>query len=212
MSCLPGPAAPGAEAVARFSADPSSLMARNVLGGQALTNEVRMLAASDVATADSLIAIAAGMPVPIQRAIGRGLASAAHACVIAHPELAAILQEKVAASGEAQLQASFSADGSDVATNALEDPSAGLVVDGVPAADGVAPIGSDGVGVGGGSAAAAGTGDASAGVTASRTVSNASTSSSLDDGANFLSGLSPRSNGSSSQNNDSDSAPLSPTR
>jgi hypothetical protein len=215
-ACLSGPAALGPEAVSSFMAEPSSLLARNPLGGQALANEVRSLVASDVDSADSVIALAATQSAPVQAAIGRGLASAAKACVTAFPELAAALQEKVAASGLAPMQASFVAASEDVATAALDEAAAVLPLDAVVPGAGAVPIGGDAATAAGGTETASTAGSGGVALTAAGPIANpAASSGSLGDGTSFLSGLAATDNGGSSgssASSPSDSAPLSPTR
>lgn len=214
-ACLSGPSAMSPEAVSGFMAEPSALLARNPLAGQALANEVRTLVASDVDTADAVIALAATQTAPVQAAIGRGLASAAKACVTAFPELAAALQEKVAASELAPMQASFAAASEDVATAALEDPAAVLPLDAVSPGAGAVPIGSDSA-TGGGGETGSTAGSGAAALTAAGPIANpAAASGGLGDGTSFLSGLAATDNGTSrgdGVSTPSDSAPLSPTR
>jgi hypothetical protein len=217
-ACLSGTAAMGPEAIAGFRAEPSTLLSRNPLGGQALANEVRSLVASDLGTADAVIALAVAAPLEVQSAIGRGLASAAKACVTEFPELASLLQEKVAASEMPQMQASFAVASEDVATAALEDLAPALPADASVLGEGALPIGSDATvigsdAVGGGSetGSTAGTGDVA--MAASGPIANpAAASGGLGDGTSFLSGLSGSGSSNDDGNDNSDGAPLSPTR
>jgi hypothetical protein len=214
-ACLSGSSAMGQEAIAGFKAEPSTLLSRNPLGGQALANEVRSLVASDVESADAVIALAASAPPQVQGAIGRGLAAAAKACVVAFPELAAALQEKVAASGMTQMQASFAAASEDVATAALEEPAPALPADAGVLGEGAPAIGSDGALGGTGGETGSTTGGGEVALSASGPIANpAASSGGLGDGTSFLSGLADTGSSETDDADDdsSDAAPLSPTR
>lgn len=190
---------PGRQAVDRFLRNPAGLLQRHPLAGQGLVNEVRLLAVTDVATVEELIALTRPSSPAVQQAIGRGLAAAALALVETNPETAAKIQELVAESGLTEVQAAFLGRQDDVETFALGAPAA---------ASGGGAAGD----VGGGESGGGIGGSAGTGSTGSNLQSVTASGSGFEGGGTgFLAGLSGNGGGSNGDGNPT-TIVVSPTR
>jgi hypothetical protein len=107
VSCFLPPAKLPDKVVAQFSADPASLLAAHPTGGPTLMAAARRLAGSDVRTVDALIEIAKNAAPEMKADIAAGLANTAASCVWTRPDIAQLIQEKIAAAGDAPLSTAF---------------------------------------------------------------------------------------------------------
>ncbi|MEF2072035.1 hypothetical protein [Consotaella aegiceratis] len=123
-ACLSGPGRLSEEAVAQFLGNPQGLLDRHPESGLALSNEVRTLAASDIGTVDPLIGLASTASSAVKSAVGSGLSRAALVCVEDHPELANLIQQRVAALGDGELVTAFLSGTDEVQTAAVTAPAA----------------------------------------------------------------------------------------
>jgi hypothetical protein len=90
-----------------------------------MIDAVRLLAGSDFRTVDALLDLRAVANDKQKEAIGRGLAGAAGDCAGAYPNLAALLQLKVAALGANEIAVAFLDASGDVVTTEVAAPGAG---------------------------------------------------------------------------------------
>lgn len=105
------------EEVAAFKADPEELLEKHPLTGATLVARIRAafllssavnnLVLTDIETVPVLLELAKSATLEQQRAIGAGLNRAAMAYVAVRPDLATLIQEKVADSGITELQTAF---------------------------------------------------------------------------------------------------------
>jgi hypothetical protein len=119
VSCLLPPAKLADALVAAFLAKPKSLLDDSPKGGPAMIRRVRGLAASDSRTIDPLVGLNIDATVLQRIALGIGLNEAATACVAEHPEIAALIQMKVAGLGSGELFTAFEDASNDLAAAAL---------------------------------------------------------------------------------------------
>lgn len=161
--CVQPTAGASQVAIDAFKANPSGLLAQNPLGGLALSNEVRSLAASDVDTVPLILALEGQATERQVRAIGAGLARAAAICVATNPNLAEEIQLAVAGSDNENLVTAFLTGAGNQDTAGIGGGAAG----GGTAGGGGAGGGAGGIGgsPAGGSTNIAGTGVANSGGT-----------------------------------------------
>jgi hypothetical protein len=124
-SCFIAPAKLSDEAVAQFMANPSSVISAQRKLGTTLASTVRTLVGSDTRTIDPLIALAKDASPEIKADIAAGLANAAATCVWTRPEIARLIHEKIAASGDGPLFTAFLAVSSAIQTAATGTPGGG---------------------------------------------------------------------------------------
>jgi hypothetical protein len=157
--CFVAPAALSQTDVSAFLGNPASLLSTYPTGGLPLSTRARALAGSSMAAVDPLLALAKSSNADQKSAIGAGLARTARACVANNPQYAAEIQQKVAASGMADVVTAFLAASNDVQTAALGG--------GAGAGGGAAGGGAGGGagGIGGGATGAGGSGGAGGDVT-----------------------------------------------
>ena len=103
VSCFLLPAKLSDQAITQFMANPESLLALHPQGGVTLTNFVRTLAGSDVRTVDPLLELARNATPAIKTLIATGLANTAASCARTRPDIAQLINERVAASQDAEL-------------------------------------------------------------------------------------------------------------
>jgi hypothetical protein len=151
-SCFLSPAKLSDDATTAFKDNPGALLAANPVGGYGLTTQVRSLAGSDTDSLSTIVGLAgSGNPEQVT-SIGAGLAQAATACVNLRPDIAAQIQQAVAASGNDALIAAFAA-----ATGNTQTAAVGGVGGGAGGGAGAGGIGGGGAGAGGAGAGGGGT-------------------------------------------------------
>ena len=107
VACFLAPAKLPDSVVAKFTANPAILLAEYPGGGPALMSAARRLAGSDVRTVDALIEVARSAPPELKVDIATGLANTAASCVWTRPDIARVIQEKIANAGDAPLATAF---------------------------------------------------------------------------------------------------------
>jgi len=107
VSCFRSPAKLPDSAVVKFTADPAGLLAEHPGGGPTLMSAARRLAGSDVRTVDALIEVARKAAPELGTDIATGLANTAASCAWTRPDIAQLIQEKIAATGDAPLSTAF---------------------------------------------------------------------------------------------------------
>lgn len=118
-SCFLSPAKMSDQAVEGFKSNPGFLLSANPAGGYGLSSQVRSVAGSDTDSVATLVGLAEGANDTQVAALGAGLAQAATACVSTRPDVAELIQQAVAESGNEALIAAFAAASGDTQTAAL---------------------------------------------------------------------------------------------
>jgi hypothetical protein len=140
-ACFSGPALLPQDTIASFLNNPSSLLQSAPVGGFQLTSQVRALAGSSNEAIPELVGLASSANDAQIAALGTGLAQAALACVANRPDVAALIQEEVAASNNQALITAFTAASGNVETAAITGSIGGV--------GGVTGGGAPGIGTGG---------------------------------------------------------------
>jgi hypothetical protein len=107
VSCFLPPAKLPDSAVAKFMANPAGLLAAHPQGGPTLISAARALAGSDVRSVDALIEVAKNAAPELKADIAAGLANTAVSCVWTRPDIAQLIQEKIAAADDAPFSTAF---------------------------------------------------------------------------------------------------------
>jgi len=107
VSCFRSPAKLPDSAVAKFMANPAGLLAEHPQGGPTLVGAARTLAGSDVRTVDALIELARNATPELKTDVATGLANTAASCAWTRPDIAGVIQEKIANAGDVPLATAF---------------------------------------------------------------------------------------------------------
>jgi hypothetical protein len=147
-ACFLPPAKLPVDAVNAFLSRPQSLLDDNPTGGLRLSTATRSLAGSSEATLDVLITLSSNATADQKAAIGSGLARAAASCAAQAAEYAALIQQKIAASGSTELITAFVSASNQIQTAALGGQAGSPGAAAAPAISGQNANGTSGAGTG----------------------------------------------------------------